>query len=189
MLLSNSKAADRQYGPESGLADSEIMTVLVLYHSSRFKNFKTFYNGIVLGLLRACFPGAPCYERFIALTSRVWTLLVFFLASRMGRKTDIYYIDSTPLPVCHNRRIAKHKVFTGGCARSHACARVPLRQFSVLRGGQIPPGLKRIGSKRSRQLCSVLPLPEQQVVNFAVTRAEPIWIVGDGWSENREAVC
>ena len=86
MLLSNSKAADRQYGPEGGLADSEIMTVLVLYHSSRFKNFKTFYNGIVLGLLRACFPGAPCYERFIALTSRVWTLLVFFLASRMGRK-------------------------------------------------------------------------------------------------------
>ena len=103
MLLSNSKAADRQYGPEGGLADSEIMTVLVLYHSSRFKNFKTFYNGIVLGLLRACFPGAPCYERFIALTSRVWTLLVFFLASRMGRKTDIYYIDSTPLPVCHQQ--------------------------------------------------------------------------------------
>ena len=47
------------------------MTVLVLYHSSRFKNFKTFYNGIVLGLLRACFPGAPCYERFIALQPRV----------------------------------------------------------------------------------------------------------------------
>ena len=43
--------------------------------------------------------------------------LVFFLASRMGRKTDIYYIDSTPLPVCHNRRIAKHKVFTGLAAR------------------------------------------------------------------------
>ena len=39
--------------------------------------------------------------------------MVFFLASRMSRKTDIYYIDSTPLPVCHNRRIAKHKVFTG----------------------------------------------------------------------------
>ena len=54
---------------------------------------------------------------FSALTSRVWTLLVFFLASRMGRKTDIYHIDSTPLPVCHNRRIAKHKVFTGLAAR------------------------------------------------------------------------
>ena len=80
MLLSNSKAADRQYGPEGGLADSE-----------RHRPWA----------IAACFPGAPCYERFIALTSRVWTLLVFFLASRMGRKTDIYYIDSTPLPVCH----------------------------------------------------------------------------------------
>ena len=29
MLLSNSKAADRQYGPEGGLADSEIMTVWI----------------------------------------------------------------------------------------------------------------------------------------------------------------
>ena len=51
-------------GRKAGLADSEIMTVLVLYHSSRFKNFKTFYNGIVLGLLRACFPGALLLRAF-----------------------------------------------------------------------------------------------------------------------------
>jgi hypothetical protein len=51
--------------PRGGLCDSEIMLLLVLYHSSRFKNFKTFYNGIVLGLLRAYFPGAPCYEALI----------------------------------------------------------------------------------------------------------------------------
>jgi hypothetical protein len=117
MLLTEGHASYRQHGPGGGLTDSEIMTLLVLYHSSRFRNFKTFYNGVVLGLLRTYFPGAPCYERFIALTKRVWALLAFFLASRMGRKTDIYYIDSTPLPVCHNRRIAKHKVFAGIAAR------------------------------------------------------------------------
>jgi len=32
------------------------MTLLVLYHTSRFKNFKTFYNGVVLGMLRSYFP-------------------------------------------------------------------------------------------------------------------------------------
>jgi len=117
MLLAGGKASERRHGPEGGLADSEIMTLLVLYHSSRFKNFKTFYNGIVRGPLRAYFPGAPCYERFVTLTKRVWVLLAFFLARRMGHKTDIYYIDSTPLPVCHNRRIAKHKVFAGLAAR------------------------------------------------------------------------
>src|ERR1700748_1055230 len=47
------------------------------------------------------------------LTKRVWVLLAFFLAGRSGDKTGIDYIDSTPLPVCHNRRIAKHKVFEG----------------------------------------------------------------------------
>lgn len=116
-LLTDGWRRSSPHGPEGGLADSENMTLLVLYHCSRFKNFKTFYNGIVLGPLRPYFPGAPCYERFITLTKRVWVLLAFFLAARMGKKTDIYYIDSTPLPVCHNRRIYKHKVFAGLAAR------------------------------------------------------------------------
>jgi len=116
-LLTDGKTPDRKHGPEAGLADSEIMTLLVLYHASRFKNFKTFYNGVVLGMLRPYFPGAPCYDRFLTLTKRVWALLAFFLASRLGRKTDIYYIDSTPLAVCHNRRINRHKVFAELAAR------------------------------------------------------------------------
>ena len=117
LLLMDGTKPKRKHGPECGLVDSEIMTLLVLYHSSHFKNFKAFYNGIVLGLLRSHFPDAPCYERFLTLTKRVWALLAFFLASRMGDKTDIYYIDSTPLVVCHNRRIGRHKVFDGLAAR------------------------------------------------------------------------
>jgi DDE family transposase len=69
------------------------------------------YQGVVLALLRPAFPKAPCYARFIALTSHVWVSLTVFLLSRMGRGTDIYYIDSTALAVCHNRRIDRHKVF------------------------------------------------------------------------------
>ena len=117
MLLPEGNQPKRKHGPQGGLCDSEIMTLLVLYHNSCFKNFKTFYNGIVLGMLRPCFPHAPCYERFLTLTKRVWALLAFFLASRRGDKTDIYYIDSTPLVVCHNRRISRHKVFAGLAAR------------------------------------------------------------------------
>jgi hypothetical protein len=116
-LVADGHRLKRQPGPRSGLCDSEIMMLLVLYHSSRFKNFKMFYNDIVLDLLRAYFPGAPCYERFITLTKGVWALLALFLASRMGHKGSIYYIDSTPLAVCHNRRIAKHRVFAGLAAR------------------------------------------------------------------------
>jgi hypothetical protein len=34
-----------------------------------------------------------------------------------GTKTAIYYIDSTALAVCHNRRISRHKTFAGLAAR------------------------------------------------------------------------
>jgi len=37
--------------------------------------------------------------------------LMCFLLSRLGQKTGIYYIDSTALPVSHNRRISRHKTF------------------------------------------------------------------------------
>ena len=39
--------------------------------------------------------------------------LVFFLLSRLGTRTEIYYIDSTALPVCDTHRINRHKVFAG----------------------------------------------------------------------------
>jgi Transposase DDE domain len=86
-------------------------------HSSNFRNFKAFYQGIVLALLRSAFPKAPCYARFIALTSHVWVPLTVFLRSRMGRRTGIYYIDSTALPVCHHRRIDRHTGFAGLAGR------------------------------------------------------------------------
>ena len=35
----------------------------------------------------------------------------------MGPRTGLYSIDSTPLPVCHNRRIDRHKVFADLAAR------------------------------------------------------------------------
>ena len=57
--------------------------------------------------------GMPCYERFIVLQQRAFLPLVAFLVSKLGKKTGIYYIDSTALPVCHNRRIGRHKTLMG----------------------------------------------------------------------------
>lgn len=113
--LSEGKTWDR--GPECGLTESEIMTILVLYHGSNFQHLKHFYNGVVLHYLKRDFPGLPSYERFVFLQARVLAPLTFFFASKFGRKTGIYYIDSTPLPVCHNLRIRRHKVFDGLAAR------------------------------------------------------------------------
>jgi Transposase DDE domain len=112
-LLSQEAQPAKKRGPQAGLADSEIMTILVLYHSWHFRHFKAFYEGVVLTLLRSACPKARCYARFITLTHHVWVPLTVFLLTRMGRKTGLYYIDSTPLPVCHPRRINRHKVFAG----------------------------------------------------------------------------
>ena len=112
-LLRQGAQPAKKRGPQAGLADSEIMTILVLYHSSNFRHFKAFYEGVVLSLLRSAFPQAPCYARFIALTNHVWVPLMVFLHTRMGQRTGLYYIDSTPLPVCHPRRINRHRVFAG----------------------------------------------------------------------------
>jgi hypothetical protein len=120
-LLRQGAQPAKKRGPQAGLADSEIMTILVLYHSSRFSNFKAFYEGVVLTLLRSAFPKSPCYARFIALTPHVWVPLTIFLLTRMGRRTGIYYIDSPPLPVSPASDQPPQGVCRSGGARQNQC--------------------------------------------------------------------
>jgi len=100
-------------GPQPGLSPSEIITLLLVFHSSGFKHLKSFYHGVAEPLLRGSFPGMPCYEHFVALQKSAFVPLVFFLASHLGTRTGLYYIDATALPVCDTHRINRHKVFAG----------------------------------------------------------------------------
>jgi hypothetical protein len=93
---------------------SEIMTIVLLFQRSPAKNFKYFY-GSFLQDYRSEFPILPSYNRFIELEQRSlkhFTALLMMICA-MATKTGIGYIDSTPIPVCHNKRIYKHKVFDG----------------------------------------------------------------------------
>lgn len=102
-----------------GLAISEIMTIILLFHQSPAKNFKYFYTSY-LQQYTAEFPNLPAYNRFIELQQRCLghfhALLTILCA--MEETTDLGYIDSTPIPVCHNKRISRHKVFKGLAAKS-----------------------------------------------------------------------
>ena len=76
-------------GPQPGLSPSEIITLLLVLHSSGFKHLKSFYHGFAEPLLRGYFPGMPCYEHFVSLQKSVFVPLVFFLHSHLGTRTGL----------------------------------------------------------------------------------------------------
>jgi hypothetical protein len=99
------------------LTTSEIMTIIIHFHQSGYRNFKTYYREYVQVRLRSDFPGLVAYTRLVELMPRVLVPLLVYLGHCQGPCTGIAFVDSTPLAVCHNRRIARHKVFAGLAAR------------------------------------------------------------------------
>ncbi len=98
----------------ASLSDSEIMTILLVFHFGYFRNFKHFYLFYIRGCLQSYFPHAVSYNRFVELQSRVFFPLMFFLNLRaFGRCTGITFVDFTMIPVCHNLRGHTNKVFKG----------------------------------------------------------------------------
>ena len=104
-------------GPKPKLSTSEIMTILIYFHMSRYRDFKTYYTQYVHRHLRSEFPDLVSYNRFVELMPLTLLPLCLYLNTQMGEVSGISFIDSTPLPVCHNRRIGRHKVFAGLAAR------------------------------------------------------------------------
>ena len=102
------------------MSESELMTILVLFHLSHYRTFKDFYLSCVLEDLSELFPKAVSYNRFVELTGRVLEPLTAYVLSKSGEKTNLYYIDSTKLVVCHNKRISGHQVFKGIAQRGYS---------------------------------------------------------------------
>jgi len=96
------------------LSMSEVMTILIHFHQSHYRNFKAYYCEYVLLHLRSEFPGLVSYTRFIDfIPSVLLPLCAYFRQTCVGDCTGISFIDSTSLDVCLNQRIASHKVFDG----------------------------------------------------------------------------
>jgi len=98
---------------DTQLTMSEIMTIVIHFHQSHFRDFKAYYTQNVMKHLKGEFPELISYNRFVQLMPRSAVPLLFYLHSCKGKCTGISFVDSTPLVVCHNRRIQRHKVFDG----------------------------------------------------------------------------
>ena len=116
-LLENK--SDEKVTHQSQLAISEILTILIFYHYSGYKNFQYCYNRFVRKTLQPYFPHVVTYKRFLSFIPRCFNHLYVISKIRcmMAEKTGIYFIDSKKLPVCHNRRIHSNKVFEGQAKR------------------------------------------------------------------------
>lgn len=112
-------AGERHRRRSSSLALSEVMTIIVLFHASGYRDFKTFYTQHVQKHLLSAFPRLTSYNRFVELMRDALIPLSAYLETLTkgcaGR--GIAFVDSTSLRVCHNRRIHSHRVFRGIAAR------------------------------------------------------------------------
>jgi len=96
---------------------SEMTTIVVLFHTMRGRQFKEFYRGVICRFMTSEFPRPLSYTRFVALMPRCATVLAALFQTLKGTCTGISIADSTPLAVCHNLRIERHKVFQGVAQR------------------------------------------------------------------------
>mgnify|MGYP000253205250 CR=1 FL=1 len=105
-LIANGKKRIRK----SKMSLSEVMTIEVLFHISRYRDFKTFYMGYVAKHLKKEFPNLVSYNRMVELKQQSFIPLAIYLKTfGLAECNGISFIDSTPLRVCHNRRINQHK--------------------------------------------------------------------------------
>src|SRR5690606_9925255 len=89
----------------SRLSDSEVMTIMVLFHQKGYRCLKHFYLNHVRRHMQGDFPNTVSYNRFDKLQQKVVLPMAIFLKTCcLGRCTDVSFIDTTPLRACHIKR-------------------------------------------------------------------------------------
>ena len=105
-------AGDIQRQRDRSLSISEIMTILIHFHQSHYRDFKAYYIDYVLERLPEEFPRLVSYTRFVEyIPSVLIPLCVYLRRSCFGTCTGISFMDATSLAVSKNPRIHSHRVF------------------------------------------------------------------------------
>ena len=81
---------------------SEVMTILIHFHQSHYRDFKAYYMQHVCKHMRSEFPVLVSYTRFVELIPSTLPAMSLYLRVRFGQRTGVAFIDSTTLSVCHN---------------------------------------------------------------------------------------
>ena len=111
------ETVEKQRIKPSRLTSSEVMTMLIAFHQSGYRDFKTYYTKFVCQYWQRYFPDLVSYTRMLKLLQTVLAALCSYLKQRFAKSTGIAFIDSTSLKVCHNMRIPRHQVFADEAKR------------------------------------------------------------------------
>ena len=112
------KQNSRQHGCKPKLSMSEIMTILIMFQITQYRNFKTHHSEFICVYWKNYFPDAPSYNRFVELIPHALIPLSSFVSSHQGQQSGVYYIDASKLPVCHGMREKRHRVFKAFAGKS-----------------------------------------------------------------------
>lgn len=87
---------------------SEIMTILIMYHLSWYKNFKWYYTKRVMVHQRKDYPDIVSYNRrFVEIMKfALAPLILYMIKVCLGKWSGISFVDFTPIKVCDNHRIS-----------------------------------------------------------------------------------
>jgi hypothetical protein len=96
------------------MSDSEVITIMVLFHLKGYRSLKHFYVNYVKLHMQSEFPQTLSYNRFVELQSKsVLPMVMFLQTCCLGKCSGISFLDSTVLKVCHHKREKQNKVFKG----------------------------------------------------------------------------
>ena len=105
------ETGEKQRLKPSRLTTSEVMTLMIAFHQSGYRDFKTYYTRFVSRYWRNHFPDLVSYTRMLKQLQTVLVPLCSYMKGRRAKPTGVAFIDSTSLKVCHNLRIPRHQVF------------------------------------------------------------------------------
>ena len=74
---------------------SEVMTIVIHFHQSKYHTFKDYYLNHVCEHLIDYFPNLVSYNRMVELMPNVLAACLYYLKSRQGQVTGISFVDST----------------------------------------------------------------------------------------------
>ena len=86
---------------EGNMSISEIMTIIIYFHQSNYRTFKSYYLGLIKAHYGSYFSGLLSYPRFVAVMKRVLVPLCAFVHTLTGEKTGVYFTEV--LTKCQNQ--------------------------------------------------------------------------------------